>query len=784
MANSIRTINSPGISINEIDKSQYTPPQTVQGTTTFLMGYSPRGEGYNPVFCQSLGDFEKNFGQPKNESERYFYYAGKEILDQGGNLLATRIPYAPSGQFNIENSYQFTGLTFASGNPIRGTGGDGNISLIDPWNDYEVVQMTSGIFGDLTNLSEHNMNCLLPVSSTIDGIGISAHYLLSADYDLLLAENSLDNLMTNTAFSYSARNILSGFDFVVVSDVKTDLGVNQNEGLVVVYTDVFDALASQGVVSNRDIKMNCIENIVMPGTDRNLMKQKDCVNRLWDLQSGDSISEQIMSAWPVIEFNYGTAIDSTTGAEVQTSAVIKPEFLTMLGVSVCKVTSNPEMGGKVLVQVMESFVGSLNKSFKSTASKKNLYIADLINSRSEYIRFFGKSTYSWLSLSPGQPIYIGDYLGTSLIYGEAQSVYTYPLLGYNTISDANAMQKCYNSTISDILTCLGRVNNIDNVQIDQIVDAGLSNIVNEAYQKSPTGSDNFSYSVTYRDPITSFSQVQGWNRLCKELINFCKDTRKDCMVILDAPRQLGLCGNIKRIRKTDPTSNFSNQISFQVKYITGLDSSYAAEYVTWYKMNDGFSGVDFWAPPSVKVGGIYLYNDRVGNIWDAPAGLNRGVIRGITDITFNVSTKEADVLYLKSLNYTKSYPTDGYILEGQKTTQIQPSALDRVNVRRELLKMERFVRNTCRPFLYEANNVFLQRRVFNSLNPYFSDIKTNGGLYDYVVICDERNNTPDTIDNNELRITIGVQPVKTAEYIIVDLVVTRTGANFSEVIGF
>jgi phage tail sheath protein FI len=149
---------------------------------------------------------------------------------------------------------------------------------------------------------------------------------------------------------------------------------------------------------------------------------------------------------------------------------------------------------------------------------------------------------------------------------------------------------------------------------------------------------------------------------------------------------------------------------------------------------DKFTGINFWMPQSVKVVGVYCFNDRTANIWDAPAGLNRGVINGINDLAFNPGDKDMDQLYTKGINYAKRYPLDGFIVEGQKTTQSKPSAFDRVNVRRLFLRLERLTYRAARYFVYEPNNIFTRRRLVDVLRPTFDSIKAQGGLYDYEII--------------------------------------------------
>ena len=164
------------------------------------------------------------------------------------------------------------------------------------------------------------------------------------------------------------------------------------------------------------------------------------------------------------------------------------------------------------------------------------------------------------------------------------------------------------------------------------------------------------------------------------------------------------------------------------------------------------------------------------------SGLNRGVIQGISSLAFQPSNPDADQLYTKSINYAKRFPLAGFVLEGQKTTQVRPSAFDRVNVRRMFLRLERFTYQTSRYFVYEPNNVSTRARLVATLDPIFASYQAQGGILDYKIVCDGSNNTADIIDRNELKVAIFVKPVRTAEFILVDFIATRTDASFSELL--
>ena len=125
---------------------------------------------------------------------------------------------------------------------------------------------------------------------------------------------------------------------------------------------------------------------------------------------------------------------------------------------------------------------------------------------------------------------------------------------------------------------------------------------------------------------------------------------------------------------------------------------------------------------------------------------------------------------------------DGFSAFGQKTLQNKPTAFDRINVRRLFLTLERAVQRTVKYFVFEPNTDFTRNRLKSTISPIFDYAKDTEGLYDYLIVADERNNTPDTIDNNELIVDIYLKPVRTAEFILVNFIATRTGQNFQELI--
>lgn len=208
------------------------------------------------------------------------------------------------------------------------------------------------------------------------------------------------------------------------------------------------------------------------------------------------------------------------------------------------------------------------------------------------------------------------------------------------------------------------------------------------------------------------------------------------------------------------------------------NTNYAAMYYPWCQIPDPDLGRSVWVPPSAVVSAVYSFNDLVAHPWYAPAGLNRGVLDTVVQTERLMTQNDRDNLYIKSVNPIASFPRQGVCVWGQKTLQKKRSAFDRINVRRLLIDAKRFVAYTTKYLVFENNTVETRARFLELVDPYFRRVKNQQGLYDYKIIIDERNNTPDVIDRNEMRAQIYLKPAKTAEFLIVDFIVVPTGAQF------
>ena len=221
-----------------------------------------------------------------------------------------------------------------------------------------------------------------------------------------------------------------------------------------------------------------------------------------------------------------------------------------------------------------------------------------------------------------------------------------------------------------------------------------------------------------------------------------------------------------------------NQNLTQVTSANNINSSYATTYWPWLRTIDPSTGQQIWVPASTMIPGVYALNDSIAEPWIAPAGVNRGVISNAIMAERYLTQGNRDTLYEANVNPIATFPTTGVTVFGQKTTQKKKSALDRVNVRRLLIEVKNYITQVADTLVFEQNTVATRNEFLSQVNPYLSSIQQREGLTTFRVVMDETNNTPTTIDNNQLIGAIYLQPTRTVEFIYLTFNVTPTGISF------
>jgi hypothetical protein len=316
--------------------------------------------------------------------------------------------------------------------------------------------------------------------------------------------------------------------------------------------------------------------------------------------------------------------------------------------------------------------------------------------------------------------------------------------------------------------CANGTQTFDDTQINHGLDLGLQALLKAEYV--PPTDDTQDLRANYHAVFSLFE-------------NFCSNIRKDCMLVADPLRQIFVRGK-NTLVLSDNNKAFSQYIYNSLRNLYSLaNSSYATTYGNWVKVNDQYSGINVWVPFSGFAVADMANVDSNFQPWYAPAGFTRGRVGNALAVAITPKQKERDMLYKININPVAFFPNEGINIFGQKTLLRQPSAFDRINVRRLFLYLEKATKKTAKFFIFEPNTFFTRKRIASTLSPIFDRAKNTEGLYEYLIVCDERNNTPDVIDQNELVVDIYIKPVRAAEFILVNFYATRTSTDFNELVG-
>lgn len=201
------------------------------------------------------------------------------------------------------------------------------------------------------------------------------------------------------------------------------------------------------------------------------------------------------------------------------------------------------------------------------------------------------------------------------------------------------------------------------------------------------------------------------------------------------------------------------------------------------KVYDKYNDKYRWISASGHMAGLCAYTDEVTDPWWSPAGLNRGQLLNVTKLALNPNRTSRDELYKNRINPLVQFPGQGTVLWGDKTLLARPSAFDRINVRRLFNVLEKAIATAAKFYLFEFNDAFTRASFKNMVEPYLREVKGRRGIYDFLVVCDESNNTPEIIDSNQFVADLYIKPARSIGVITLNFVAVRTGVKFEEIVG-
>ena len=871
---SSRKIQSPGVEINEIDRSQYgkVDYSLPNAPTVLMAGVATKGEDYALKWINSKSILDQTYGMPTTEFERYFYNSMQEVLNRGGTCIAAKLPYSnfAKDKFNYVDFYADFIDTYELGNQMEVSGFatlqqfhdaltstvnflstehsyqpptaeftkvsdmakvlsdivntyDDNVldnmttiremfyalsAFIDKWKNYTNMYTLAATDSSITSYIDiyakpsyaENVQLSDGTFSTISSYGnvgtieelddlLTGHKKIARNtfriYDMTRSQYGKfdDNRSSYVSFestdpSLSSLNDIHENDFLgIVPIVVTPANaLFFQELLDFTYVDSNPKSFSQAshftsIYRNLDVKSN-FNNYGLSALS------KDLVLPIASVKDDNWISDTTPArqAWASQESLSKAASDTFPFIRYDSNGHFNQDDLKKVGIAVFKAFKDTSNNGKVNFMLLESFIGSFDQNARDLITNADMFIDNVVNSSSQFIRLFSNIDRTWFQNA------------STLAMSQQPAV----SLGFYKFDCQKLVS--YTDTITKPLTrILDVAQNPSTLPLDIVVDAGMSNIAQIAYSCAERDMSRSDYGKINTDEKPNVADYSGfvldaanhdtlaWRAVLKKFDDFAKYTRKDCMFIADGLRTFCLDGNAKIVRSTKPQNNVTQTILPKLKWMSSpIDSSYSAGYCNWYYQKDASSGRYLWVPPSIKTMGVCIYCDTYFQPWSAPAGLVRGVLNDVVDVAFVPNEDEAGKLYNAQWNYAMSYPLDGIVIEGHKTFQTQRTALDRINVRRLMLYLEKRVVRIARRFVYEGNTPYRRQLFVDTIRPIFEDAVKRDGVVEYAIKCDDELNTTQVIENNEMRCKIAVKPVKCVDFIVVDFIASRQSASVTE----
>ena len=760
-----RTIQSPGVEINEVDLSLRgvgTP-----ATTVFIPGFASKGPSSEPITVSSLSEFEQIFGTPTNGAERYFYHSVKAALQSSASVIVYRLPYGEG--LGVDTSNEYSALVYpvqaycegyltTSLSGVNSTyffGAPSHIQLsqteylsILKGDGFTWADDTEGTstFNDIASLSAAGMIVLNKAQSTINS-KFEGTYLGIIDNTNLNPATPFNDVNSVYSINNNSTSIF-GTDYVRIPDVRLN------------FTLSADATGLQGSVSE------VLENI--PTFDISSHQFDDTVTiGVFKLRqsvfSPDTIAlDYLLQDGYTASFDANRQINSTNGG---------PAISFFM-----EIVNRPSLN---ITTIINPNVSNKNKTtwldLSGVPTKKVRFLTDALA-----IPLDGESSAEY-EARVGAPE--ADVELALTLLGSTASLF--PLGVYDSQDLAT---KVIGNVPGKVNRAAEKLNNVDLYPINITCEAGLGTIYINSFNLATYGyfDDTVPYdaaveALSIQNPSTVSTPAAQYAAVANAFLNLAQ-TRKDHIFIADPFTNIFVQGaNIKVL--DIPTNTFSDNVYWPLKnQFASIDTSYSCTFANCGKVADVATNQQVWVPFSGFAAAAMANTDSSFQPWYAPAGFTRGTITGLVDIAIYPKQKQRDQLYKINLNPVTFFPSEGFVIFGQKTLQKKPSAFDRINVRRLFLNLETATRDTVKYFVFEPNTLFTRTQVLNSLTPIFDNAKNTQGIYDYLLICDERNNPPAIIDDNTIVVDVYIKPVRSAEYILCNFYATRTGTNFQEII--
>ena len=775
-----RTIQSPGVEIKEFDRSQRAAIPS--GTNILVTGFADKGPTDEIIQVTSLGEFESIYGIPTTPAERYFYGTVKPLFNSPANVIAYRLPYGTDAGVGFGNnysalvypitgvnnmdgsmltSYQESSATYILGEPVHH-----ELTLTQ----YNNILQSNGfawdkVFGDATDVSTYasigkaGMIVLNKGRTTVDQ-RFEGFYIGAVDNTNLNPATDFDGIQNAYTITASATTTT---DYTSLPASRLDFSLSSiSDNSTITFGQDNDSVSEiMENLSEFDISSRSFDDTLSIG--------------LFKLRQSP-FTPDVIKLTNVLTESYVGSFDFHRQQNSQQGGTPISFFME---------TSEGE-SPNISILINENLSNKNGETYLNTdgvpTNKIRLAKTNL-----------DTDTFNSLSAEYAGPGFVGtiatlrtNILAVNAVIGKADNLY--PI---GVFSNSNLKSKIIGSVPSKIDRLLDSVENVEIFDIDITVDGGLSTIFANSQILSSQFDDTASVpaisglresNISNITDAGSREYISYWKEITDRFTQFAEFRRKDHIYISDLPRNLFVEGE-DFLTLQDPNKNFSRDVLNPIKaFSSKVNSNYVAQYAQWVKTFDTYLDNLVYTPFSGFAAQAMANTDANFQPWFAPAGFTRGRVAGASDLALFPTQKQRDQLYKVGVNPVAFFPGEGFTIFGQKTMQKLPSAFDRINVRRLFLYLEKATRQSTKFYIFEPNTLLTRTRVINTLTPLFENAKNTEGLYDYLLVCDERNNTPDVIDQNELVVDIYLKPVRAAEFILVNFYATRTGTDFNELV--
>ena len=798
---------SPGVKVREVDLT-IGRVDAANDQVGAIAGPFVKGPVDVPVLIETEQDLLATFGKPVDTDAQYDYWmSASSYLSYGGTLRVIRtdddqlnnansgvsadsVTLKIKGYEDYENSYNnATTWHYAAKNPGRWAN-KLKVCTIDAFADQVItvsstagVNIGMGVTQSLEGKTAAGIGITEALGGFLRGIitGVGTDSGLETNQISVNITDTVNAAGVSTAVTYQQGGVFS-FDAPTTTLVTSNVGVATTAGTIDTAFDVsISGIVTTGVGLGDVVTVTGGNSTVAAGTtvigigtdfitvDRTITGISTAGDGAVFTFTRSSQTSEFLNTMRVVS-TAGTTITSFTGS----TTVADWYSLQTLGLD----------NAVVYWKNIAEKPGTSQYASERSAKNDEMHVVVVDDSGSvtgiagnivEKFTFLSKASDG--KRSPTERVYYKSYVATTSDYvyagahrtGVSGGLTQSSGVGFTTSAIANCGSEAQGTSFSVDGKRVYNLTGGENYSAQGGFEPTLSNVIS-SYNilKNPA-----EYPVNFLiNGPSGGSTIQESQAKANKLIEIA-NLRKDCIACI-SPHRAGV------VNVSDSDTQTTNVINF---FDTLTSSSYAVFDSGYKYMYDRFNNEFRYIPCNADVAGLMCRASINEFSWFSPAGASRGTINGAVKLAYNPSQAQRDLIYPKRINPIIASPGAGIILFGDKTALSFASAFDRINVRRLFLTIEDSIERAARAQLFEFNDVITRSNFVNIVEPFLRDVKAKRGITDFVVICDETNNTPDIVDSNQFRADIFVKPARSINFIGLSFVATRTGVSFEEVVG-